>query len=696
MGICMKSTLVVISMIGVGVVLHTPVFAVSDFDVTSGDWNTASNWDPSGVPTSSDDARIGQSVNPGTANIADSASGTTDDLDIGSGGNSNGTLNLGANATLTVTRSMDVGTGSNAIGVFNAGDNSVTTIATDLRIGGSSGVGSFTLGTGATVDVGDQLILNNGTYTVDVTKFNISTDLFAGSSNNEVNATSVTQQGGSLIVRDLQVGTGSNNTSSYDLNGQTLTATRDVILGENDGQGDLFLNGGTLNVGVDFEVRNRTYTLDASSVTIGNAIKVGNRNNEANNAYVTQSNGNLTVTDLEVGTGANNFATYDVGGNTLIVNEDVTLGENDGMGSIAYTGGGFLAVGRNLKVRNNTQSFTSDQISIDNAIQVGDRDNPLNDASLTLTGSFSGVHSIELATARNTNATLNLVGTLEMDSAGSVRVSNHSNGTLSHGTLVLGNTVTSGVIRSTNAGSNLFLRQDDEVVGTVRGWGGIEVGGDFEMDGQIIADGGPTGSSPASDRTLDITYGIMLGDTLSTTQGDGSRVGYYATNRGRLILDTLAVAGDVTWGDVATDTVLDIVNSVRFEWSGLSAGDLDVALLADDHSLVTSAPNSLVNAIGIFDIDFTGGFSSVDLTVLYDSATAVNENDLKFFHRDGGAWVEITSTLNTGSDLITANAVSSFSQFAIAEGVTVIPEPASFAVLALGGILMTGRTKRVK
>ncbi|MCI4442999.1 MAG: hypothetical protein JHC39_05770, partial [Lentimicrobium sp.] len=48
------------------VLVQTVVFAVTKtFNVTSGDWNTAANWSPSGVPTAADDVVItsGKSVN---------------------------------------------------------------------------------------------------------------------------------------------------------------------------------------------------------------------------------------------------------------------------------------------------------------------------------------------------------------------------------------------------------------------------------------------------------------------------------------------------------------------------------------------------------------------------------------------------------------------------------------------------------
>ena len=104
------------------------------------------------------------------------------------------------------------------------------------------------------------------------------------------------------------------------------------------------------------------------------------------------------------------------------------------------------------------------------------------------------------------------------------------------------------------------------------------------------------------------------------------------------------------------------------------------------------------NLLGVWSIDgsdFDFGTGSVDLTVRYDDALSAElelvESDLRFYHKVNGAWVDITTGVNTTNKLITASDVDSFSLFAVGGE---IPEPGTLSLLGIGGMLALVRRNR--
>jgi len=213
----------------------------------------------------------------------------------------------------------------------------------------------------------------------------------------------------------------------------------------------------------------------------------------------------------------------------------------------------------------------------------------------------------------------------------------------------------------------------------------------FFNDGRVVADGGT----------------LSIGGTFSVSsqnhpiaQSSFGQAGWYATTgsgASKLVLPTLSVGGgdpaDIQWGETAGDTTLDLVNSLQIDFaSGTTAGTLDIALLATDHSSVYSG---LVNPLAVFDIVGGGGlaFNSFDLDIRYDDdywvntlGLAENATDMNLFHYTGGSWVDLGATVNAGTKIISATGITSLSQFAIAQSVesSVVPEPSTYALGLIG------------
>lgn len=141
-----------------------------------------------------------------------------------------------------------------------------------------------------------------------------------------------------------------------------------------------------------------------------------------------------------------------------------------------------------------------------------------------------------------------------------------------------------------------------------------------------------------------------------------------------------------------------MVNSVRMDFVNISSGsDLSIFLLAADHADVPQTPSGW-EFIGVWQFDSLGdlGFDSVDLTFRYDDAMSsslgLDEDDLTVFHYNGANWVDVTGTIDIGNNLIYANDISSFSHFAVGA----VPEPATLALVALGGLVLRRRDYRIK
>ncbi len=219
--------------------------------------------------------------------------------------------------------------------------------------------------------------------------------------------------------------------------------------------------------------------------------------------------------------------------------------------------------------------------------------------------------------------------------------------------------------------------------GVLRGYGSLNGVVYLLVNGRVIADG------YGVDRTLSLAAMPIPTNTVDNPVG-GNR-GWYAVDGGKLTLPNITVptgASARNWGEDATDSSIDLVNSLRLEFTGVeTAGPLSISLLASDRGDVPAAPFAAYGGtlIGVWEIapasgsSFAFGAGSVDLTFRYDDALAPANQDLYVFHYTGGQWVPITSGIDLDTRTIWADGVTSFSLFAVGY----IPEPASATLLAL-------------
>jgi len=230
-------------------------------------------------------------------------------------------------------------------------------------------------------------------------------------------------------------------------------------------------------------------------------------------------------------------------------------------------------------------------------------------------------------------------------------------------------------------------------MGIVQGFGDITMTGALTNNGKVIADG--WGGENVSDRTLAMTSFSSIA-TVEGSQVAGA--GWYAQNRGKLVLPTLAVAGGSSTAYFGEDAAgsQKLVNSMRLAFADVNGGALGISLLAADNSETGGIQG---NVVGVWKIDgssFDFGSGNVDLNIRYDSALAlalgITEADLKLYHQVNGRWVDVTSGVDTVNKFIAADDVNSFSLFAV--GTEIVPEPSTLCLLGMGLLGLSARRKR--
>lgn len=383
------------------------------------DWNTASNWNPAGVPNGA--AAV---VNTNTGSIATITATPSNPADVivGTGAGTGrldhtaGTLTTGSwvkighnggNGTYNLANTG--GTGGALTG-FGPGSGSLSMTGGEFRLGGdaaSTGTGTFNMHTSGTVTVnnGAARIGQNGNG---VLKIDSGTFGKTGSGNLVVGGTSgvtgsIQISGGTLNNNgEFQIGdtagsigtvtlnSGAINTGSWtsigrrtgngtvNINGGTFTKTGSgtaFIVGDGSA-GTLNQTGGTLNTEGEFRIAggagsNGTFNMSGgtlSETTAGSAFGVGLGGAGA----LTQSNDAAITSNGEFWIGSTSTGAYTLSGGTLNTNSWFVVGRNgNGVGTINMSGGTItkggandLVVGGDNATANGTITMTGGLIDV--------------------------------------------------------------------------------------------------------------------------------------------------------------------------------------------------------------------------------------------------------------------------------------------------------------------------------------------
>ena len=207
---------------------------------------------------------------------------------------------------------------------------------------------------------------------------------------------------------------------------------------------------------------------------------------------------------------------------------------------------------------------------------------------------------------------------------------------------------------------SLEVRGDEDAEGVVSGWGTIALKGKSSNRGHIVNSGlviadGRDDLGTVAERTLAITsaYGAFTNivENVSTN-------GWYARNGGLLTVsyppyggNLPLAAGDsgvVTWGEAEDDDVIDLVNSARTTFHGITDTSekkqgiysFTGNLYAADRDDVPALPGG-VEAVGIWKFDISGLYETLDVEFRYDHIKAPKGVKIYQLGADGETWTKL-------------------------------------------------------
>jgi len=216
-------------------------------------------------------------------------------------------------------------------------------------------------------------------------------------------------------------------------------------------------------------------------------------------------------------------------------------------------------------------------------------------------------------------------------------------------TFNLGDVDTTGALNGPY--TNITVRPN---LGIFNGWGTVSFGGTLSNSGIIDANGYGT------ERDLDFSSMSSVLDPNDNAVGSAN--GWYAVNKGRLVLPSIAVASGLNacnWGEAAADTDIDMINSARITFNSSTAGTLTGSLLCDGRS---DLPVNPYRVMGAWNFQNTASVSNVGIVIRYDDMLSAQlgttEADLKIYQYQTDHWVDVTSSIDTTKKQISGTAGS--------------------------------------
>ena len=522
----------------------------------TGDWNTAGNWNPAGVPGSGSIAII---ENGGTAQLTGAAPSASV-IRVAEFNGGSGTLQVTGGGTLTaVLLQMGVNAGSSGTMLVDGAGSAVRFAGSSFpHLVGNSGTASLTISNGATATFETQALRlansNTGSGTLTVSgggKVIAETAIFLGTGGGGTGTLNIGSGGAAGIVSAPSIrGFGGNATVSFNHTDIGYVLSSD---GTGGGTAVAITDAAAVNqtgAGTTILIATNTYTggttIGAGTLQVGNGGTAGSiAGNVTNNATLAFSRSDaLTFSGVVSGTGSltkagagtltlsgtNTYAgTTTVSAGTLSVAADGNLG-----GGAVNLSGGSLAV--------------TGATTIDNAITGTGGLTKTGAGVLVLSGSntYTGTTTISAGTVRLAGGNAIADGATVEVAAGATLDLNGTTETI--GALTGAGTVTvgAGAISFSNPGANSFS-------GTLSGTGTFSVASGATLKGTgtystpVSVLSGATiapGNSPGTISTGNLT---LAGGSTATMEIDGTTAGTQ--------YDQIAVTGTVTINSATLTTV---------------------------------------------------------------------------------------------------------------------------------------------
>jgi fibronectin-binding autotransporter adhesin len=651
--------------------------AVSWTGSSSGNWNTASDWNGAVVPNNGGGKTYNVTINPGSSDqtITLNLSATVTDLTLGAASGNDVTLQSVASDSLTIASGGKLTVDSTGTLLFNTTGSNITvgsggTLTNngtiDLEAAGETlkVTGTTTNASGATLSIEGG---SSATLTGNVNNSGSFETGFSGG-NNTVNVTgSFTNASGAILELygsgDVVNVKSLSNSGTLTLeSGTTLNITGGGAGITNVVAGSMITIEGTLNV-----VNSGTSTNGlAGLTTVAGTLDVSNGQTTA----ITPSGGTLTIAsggELELSDAAASNTTLSITGN---VNNSgmFTTGFDGGANTVNVSGTFTNAAGAQMILYSPTDVVNVNAFSNSGSLEIGTA--PGSGATLTITGGGKGITNI------TAGSSIELFGNLNLKN-GSTTTSALANLTSVEGTLDLENnqktaiTPTGGTLTISSAGEveisgQLASTTTLSITGSVTnsgtfatGFAGgantINVSGTFtnKSGAMVTIYGGSNsaGTDLVNIATLSNAGTVLLAGTASTLDitGTGTLANSGSFNLTQGILKFNSSTATLTGGGTLT-----LGNSGGTETGKIEVGSTDTGTLTNSSGTITgygNLGNGTLTLVNKGTISANGNVSSGTLTVQPGSTGMTNSGTLEAANQ---ATLVLNGTFNNAGGTIEA------------------------------------------
>ena len=591
-----------------------PQAVADDFwNVSSGDWNTASNWSDGTVPSGEN-----ADVNMGVATISTSIIATPNDIVVGD--TTSGTLNqTGGTAQTGVSNWMYVGR-SGGTGVYNLANTAATG---GTLTGCGTGAGSMTVG--QRFYVGGYQPDGGGTGTANINTtgsltVNGDTCGSGGAGTLNLDAGTFNRTGGWCFVGGNYNGTAGGQ-GTINISGGTMMQSGDTYFGRGAGSaGTLNMTGGTLtgnNLHFGFDGGEGTGVANLSGTSVVNLT------------------GSLLVAD-----GSTNIGTVTIGGSANVTTGGtLTIGNGNGTSAAAVVmNGGMLTTNGEFQVGNEsgTGSFTQNggAVTANNWVTTGRHYNDSNDATGTFTKTAGSTGFFNITNAAGDVGTVNLNGgvlTVDKIVANGGATTAASTLNFNGGTLRASSNGTTDPGSGTNVAGDVTFLQGVTQVNVRNGGAVVDTNGFSITFNQVLSH-----SNVAGDSTTDggLTANSSSGSGVLTLTAANTFNGGTFINAGVVIAQNSSAFGT---GTVAQS---DGTNSVNSRVSGVELqGGITLA-----NNFITSNNGDTTNGSVGFAIDSNTGANAITGTI-----TLRNGGGDTVIQSDSGSFLALSGNISIGS-----------------------------------------------
>jgi len=599
------------------------------------------------------------------------------------GSNTSGTATYTGNITLNTTAgnytvTLDAAPG----GTVNFSTGTWTTNNKAIAIGDSTDTGtvqlSHALSTTGGISVNYGALTLNSAFTGNMTVASGTTLGGNGSVSGTTGVTSATVNGSALTLTGL---------TTFNSSGNILSGTETATGGVTVATGASLANSATVTGGATI---NGTLTGTGGSFSAASTLSGGTINLTSGTFGST-----LAVTGTSAWNGAGGSVTGAVNetGGTFTIGSGANLTANGGL----YVSGGTLAAGNASSTITGSVNYTSGSSSSFQGVIAGSgKTLTLNTSAATLTlsgaNTFTGQLSVQqgtLSIASINNASAN--GVLG-NSATAVILGNTGSQT---GTLAYtGGNATStkkftmgtggtGAFDVTTAGTTLGLSGLIDGSGNLvkSGAGTLTVSGNNTYSGTTTVSAGTffvDGNQAAATGAVDIQANATLGGNNGTIGGSTTIEGLATLSPGKSSVSVLTFSNNLTFAGTTSKVLIDVATGSK----GTNYDSVAVGGILGYKGAMTLSINAAL-ASATYDLysfttgNYTGHFDSVAFT-------------------GTGPYSGSFSTADSGATF-TANQNGQFLKFTTSTGdLTVVPEPASVALLVIGTTFLLWRRRKAQ